>query len=260
MTNDQLLNLALPKWPQMVVSGQTVTVDQAKEIIRRTDAFFTMGFGGNDREYDLLVRLVLGKPIIFEWDRRAVRDLGFDVPDKTNWQEESGWAEKWDCIDTGYVTNAWISSSFIYGPHGWCHPDGRIGFTDNVGKWPSVEAVLDDWKKLAAAFTFLDVGVTLMSGESCEEDSQPVVSIDVSRGTANLYDPAVVDVHRGHKITPIDRSGDAAIAVLRNRPRQREHGIDPAWILEWAERDGPLTGQRLRAAEMFQAMMGVPRG
>lgn len=28
------------KWPQMCVTGEDVTIDQAKDIIRRTDSFF----------------------------------------------------------------------------------------------------------------------------------------------------------------------------------------------------------------------------
>jgi hypothetical protein len=36
-----LLDRGLPKWPQMRVEGVPVTLEQAKEIIRRTDTFFT---------------------------------------------------------------------------------------------------------------------------------------------------------------------------------------------------------------------------
>ncbi len=38
--NANLLNRNLPKWPQMLVTGDSLTIEQAKEIIRRTDRFF----------------------------------------------------------------------------------------------------------------------------------------------------------------------------------------------------------------------------
>ena len=31
----------LPKWPQMYTTGLPVAIEQAKEIIRRTDSYFT---------------------------------------------------------------------------------------------------------------------------------------------------------------------------------------------------------------------------
>lgn len=46
---------SLPKWPQMIVTGKPVTIDQAKEIIFRTDSFLTSSdefAGGNNREFN----------------------------------------------------------------------------------------------------------------------------------------------------------------------------------------------------------------
>lgn len=43
------------KWRQMIVTGTPVTVDQAKEIIRRTDRFIYRGDGGNNHEYNKIV-------------------------------------------------------------------------------------------------------------------------------------------------------------------------------------------------------------
>lgn len=42
------------KWPQMLTTGEKLTVDQAKEIIRRTDDFFSSlseFSSGNDHNY-----------------------------------------------------------------------------------------------------------------------------------------------------------------------------------------------------------------
>lgn len=168
------MSVKLPKWPQMIVTGEPVTADQAKDIIFRTDSFLTDPWehaGGNDRHFTKLYRELSGLNTI-EWeDTTALRNkIGF--------------------IYTEYVTNDWGSCSFIYGAHGWCHPDGKIFFQDNVGKWPSVEEILDDWTRVAEAFPYLDLTVTLMSGESCEfGESVPLQNIRVKSGVATLEEP-----------------------------------------------------------------------
>jgi hypothetical protein len=46
---------SLPKWPQMIVTGKPVTVENAKDIIFRTDSFLTSSdefSGGNNKEFN----------------------------------------------------------------------------------------------------------------------------------------------------------------------------------------------------------------
>lgn len=240
-----LLNRGLPKWPQMVVTGVPVTVEQAKEIIRRTDLFFQHGYGGNDHKYNLVVKLLLGMPVYkrkHSLDSMVATDLGIDLPEAEDWkqvyQAENLWRARWGVVDTSYVNNCWLSSAFIFGPHGWCHPDGQIGYLDNVGKWPSVEEVFNDWQVLAQAFPYLDVGVTLMSGEGCEDNIEPVVSMIVKGGEVTLVEPGD-HVHEGHVQPHIDRGFEGAAADLSKPPRLREHGIPNEWLLEWAETHRP---------------------
>jgi len=249
--NTDLINRYLPKWPQMIVSGVSVTPEQAKEIIRRTDNFFTSGYGGNDHEYDFGVKILLGMPVYQRNDgycrnRETARKYGIDLPVQPEKymeviEAEIKWREEWGCLHTNYVRNAWVSSSFIFGPHGWCHPDGQIGYIDNVGKWPSVEEILEDWKLLAAAFPFLDIAVTLMDGEESENGKNPVVGIRVENGEAVLVEPEVTTEYhlRGHKDIPhIDR-GEHRFGEIFGNPRHREHGLPGEWFLEWAEKFGP---------------------
>ena len=35
--NEELLDVGLPKWPQMIVWGESITTEQAYDIIMRTD-------------------------------------------------------------------------------------------------------------------------------------------------------------------------------------------------------------------------------
>ena len=185
---DHLLNRGLPKWPQMIVTGASVTIDQAKEIIFATDDFFTDECeysGGNAREFNKRYREEAGLEAfrIFFGPRWA--DL---------YQAKERLRAHLKCISTEYVSNNWASSSFIFGPHGWCSPSGRIFYSDNIGKYPSVGEVLAEWEKIADRFTFLDLNITLMDGEGCEEDTNPVVNIKVKGGYATLQEPDL-DIH-----------------------------------------------------------------
>ena len=183
MTEEKIQELTsrLPKWPQMLVTGTPVTQEQAIEIILRTDDFF-FWHNGNNHEFIKAADKVLGMPREPEYQEGY--DASMEYADKMD-----EYRKQRKCISSTYITNCWISSSYIGGPHGWCHPDGNIGFADNVGKWPSVEEVKEDWDKVAAAFPFLELEVTLMSGENCEYESTPVVSMLIRNGEVTLVDP-----------------------------------------------------------------------
>ena len=215
----ELLSRALPKWPQMIVTGEPVTVEQAKDIIFRTDRFLTDASeysGGNARDFNDDYR-----------ERAGLNEIRETFP-KTWWDmvpHAAGY------IDTQYVRNDWGSCAFVFGPHGWCHPDGTIMFADNVGKWPSVEDVLHDWTLLADAFPFLNLHVTLMSGESMDEDTTPVVNIRVQSGTASVCEPDL-SVHSA----PISSRSVYALNRWSMAPEERELGLLDSWYDEYAEK------------------------
>ena len=186
MTTDELMGLGLSKWPQMIVTGTTLPEEQALEIIRRTDRFFSWPSGNNHPFIKEAVQAV----------KMPQRPKGDDADTlQQYWSADEAWKKKWGLIETEYVTNSWVSCSFVGGPHGWCHPDGTIGFADNVGKWPSVEEIYNDWALLAKEFPFLELEVTLMDRESCEESAQPVVSMLIRNGAVELVDPRERDLH-----------------------------------------------------------------
>lgn len=122
----------------MKVIGKPVSEELATEIILRTDNFFGYGYGGNNNSFNKEVRKLFG---IKEHPKGME---GFD-----EWSESvENCLKAIGHIETQYVENDWISCCFIYGPHGWMHPDGIIGFKDNVGKWPSVEEIYENWEKM----------------------------------------------------------------------------------------------------------------
>ena len=137
-SSEELMELELPKWSQMVVTGDTIETEQALEIIRRTDDVFVLDRGTEE------IHELLG-PFNAQFHKR--------------------WGTILDLQD---VRNDWICSPYIRGAHGWCRPSGEIGFFTNVGKWPTVQETFDDWTKILSAFPFLRINVTLMDREYCE--------------------------------------------------------------------------------------------
>lgn len=219
-----LLNIGLPKWPAMIVRGQPVTVDQAKEIIRRTDSSFCTGLFGNDREFNRWLAKTIGLPQGALWESTTG-----DIKDYIGDLERFGaWRKLWGCVeDLEYVHNNWIACSFIGGPHGWCHPDGVIEYHDNIGKWPSVQDVLRDWTAIAQAFPFIELTATLMDRECCEDGGVPLVTIRVKSGTADLCPPEPTVAVR----CEFDL---ARLGVLLSDRRGREFGLPLEWVDEWA--------------------------
>jgi hypothetical protein len=213
--------MGLPKWPQMIVRGNPVTLDQAKEIIRRTDDSLTCHLSGNDHATVRLIAKKLGLPSSMYTAR------GGDPKGPDDWQAAEEYRTLWGAIPTEYVRNNWVSSSYIYGPHGWCHPDGTISFDHNVGKWPDLDDIIKDWDTLATAFPFLELTVTLMNGEACEDNTSPVVTLKVKGGDVTVCAP---------EPAPDLMPTPDHIALWRNAMSDevgRECGIPMAWIDEW---------------------------
>lgn len=228
-TIDSLAVGSLPKWPQMLVTGKPVSIDQAKEIIFLTDDFFTNASdysGGNDHEFNRNYRKLAGLNQL-QVEKRYPEGHAYNDAD---WGRMYAMRNAIGVLSLEYIGNDWASSSFIGGPHGWCHPDGTISFGDNVGKWPSIEEVLDEWVGVARAFPFLDLHVTLMSGESCE-DSDPVINIRVINGTATLEAP---DDSVHNNIT--NRSAESLIASFISQMHSPELGLPEDWYDEFAAR------------------------
>lgn len=163
----------LIKWPGFVVVGKSVSKEQAAEIILRTDHCY---FSTNDRAWDKTCKEILEYP-------RDEDDIG-------KWRESIG------NIPLEYLNNSWIGSAYIGGPHGWCDWDGNIGcHYGNVGKWPSVKDVKNDWKAIADAFPFLDLGCQLYNAEIVynaeigELGAQPIVHFKIQDGFVGVYEP-----------------------------------------------------------------------
>ena len=199
----------LPKWPGVYVTGKSVSPEQAKDIIMRTDTavqYITEhGFGNNRTFSNMALRLSGWQQIIDaenvmhqyarDGDQVAVQlekekfKKRFS-PVKDSWELRETWEKEMRHVSAGYVYNSWMASSYIGGPTGWCHLDGSIHVDGhNYGKWPSVAEIANDWATLVVAFPYLDLCCTLFDREHSEDGGQPVVTIVVKDGEVIVCQP-----------------------------------------------------------------------
>lgn len=195
------IGVGLPKWPALLVMGRRVTHEQAIEINFRTSSAW---WSTNDREFLEFVADTIGTTV----GEYGFMDFGKDI------------REKWGFLDLSYLENSNIMSSYIGGPHGWCSWDGVIFANSyNIGKWPSVEEVEQDWKAIAEAFPFLSLRCQLLDGENVEEgERQALVEFRVNAGEVEVFYP---DEDRTPMMPTV---GPDISAFMANRnSRYREH-------------------------------------
>lgn len=224
--DNNLLHRGLPKWSNMVVTGERITEDQALEIIRRTDSFIDWP-SGNNHQFIKKAKEILN-----------LKDSGEFQDHREYFEWKKKFNENWGYIGDKleYIQNRWISNSWIGGAYGWCHPNGEIKHNANIGKYPSVEEVLNEWIIIAETFPFLNIGITLMNGEDCEDDTEAVVSMLIKNGEVELIDPHKFDVHKGHEKDQIDAIGNFvnSYGKVYSDGRTRENGIPLDVIEKWA--------------------------
>ena len=133
------------KWPAILITGEKVTEEQAMDIIIRTDEAVVnpniYTFGNNED---------FGK----QWAKLI--DVRYDY-------DESVYS-RLECVNfvsLEYLYNDLLGSRWIGGSTSWIWEDGSIFRFSNIGKWPSNEKVFDELKRIAQAFPYLKLKVTL---------------------------------------------------------------------------------------------------
>jgi hypothetical protein len=173
MGDRALLKVGLPKWPAIVVVGEPVAIDEAAEIIVRTDGFL---FSTNDHEFATQLYAAIG-----------VHSDGLSPSD---WDAFRAVKEEYRVLPLDYLTTARIASAYIGGPHGWIDWKGNVfTSTTNIGKYPWVLEVLNEWGRIAEAFPFLSLRCQLYNAESGESGGEPVVEFAVEEGRVELRAP-----------------------------------------------------------------------
>ncbi len=237
ITNEQAFSRALPKWPQLKITGESVTIEQAKDIIFRTDGFITSlseYSGGNNHSWNKWAFQRLHYDELFKMTEMAYGKTATPGFVKKYYEVVHKISDDLGFLKTHYISNDWASCSFVFGPHGWCSPSGQICYVDNVGKWPDVEEVFNDVKMIAEAFPYLKMTATLMDREQSEEGTHPVVTFVVREGQV-----FITDEHNEHhyEVQEPDRSDNAMMARLLS---DKEQGLPNKWILEFGERTKPV--------------------
>jgi len=193
MNRDDALKLYVPKWSQCIINGNKITPEQADEIIRRTDCYFSYP-SSNDHNFDEKFKEI----------SQGIFDLpfSFDIDDENELKKryliyqklEEKIKKSWGYIDLLYLSNDFIASSFVEGANGWCHPDGTIGYCYNIGKWPEIEFVESDLQKITQEFPFLRLECTLCLREYCnEDDNESIVTMIAEKGNIKFYEPVPYD-------------------------------------------------------------------
>lgn len=180
ISNKKAFAIELPKWPQCIINGDKITEEQALEIIRRTDFFFTEGDSGNNYRFN-----------------RDVREI-CKIPSKL-------FKKKWKCLDTFYyLVNDWIScNTGGVGYHGWCHPDGTIGYCNHgYIKYPEVHNFYDELKSLGKHFPFLHLYCTIMNADEGFA-TESIITLELKNGDVTCLEPIPLErlPVRGEKIT-----------------------------------------------------------
>jgi hypothetical protein len=223
-------NKGLPKWPQLIIVGQRVSQEQAKDIVFRTDSFLVDPCeysGGNNRDFNEFYRKKANLESLNEIHTHNGRS--WNMP---HYGKVDHFREVLGFIPLQYVYNNWASSCFVGGPAGFCSPAGDIFFCHNVGKYPSVEDVFNDFEAIAKAFPFLDMKAALYDGEECEDDTKFVVGFIIKNGQVSLTSTDM-DLQNHTVDSDLDAIIDARMADLSG---MSELGLPTDWYEEFAER------------------------
>ena len=269
-TLQRLSNLGLPKWPQMVVWGSPVTEDQAKDILFRTDTFFAnmLEEWTTTRPWAIWARTLLGAeqvnaalafPDLTEASTMEDRVYAAALREARHTVQQA-FRDQYHLVRTKYVRNNFACSNFVYGPHGWCHPDGRIHGFDNVGSDPCAERIYQDWVTIAEAFPFLELKATLMNAEQGETESwrgipkEPVVTFTVQNGTVGVsFEP---ELPEGISQRDLAAALTVPTSDIGTRTAAARKGAVPdSWIANKADEMRAFLLAKLR-----EALKNVPAG
>ncbi|EKQ66784.1 hypothetical protein OsccyDRAFT_4583 [Leptolyngbyaceae cyanobacterium JSC-12] len=184
-------DIQLPKWSGLIVVGDPVTKDQAKEILIQTD---TLQFDSSYMEMKLKYSAYLYG--IENYDENSYFQDAYDFFRLDNgnidWERYEDARTRIICdlglLDIRYINNHRILSS---SPIGWCDWNGYIGCNSyNVSEDPTVEDVYLDWLYIAETFSFLKLRSQLFDQEAGKADAKPVVEFKIENSYVEVVIPS----------------------------------------------------------------------
>lgn len=201
---DSTDNVELDRWNAVYITGRSVSHSTAREILMRTDGNIrSMRLSTNAHEFKTHVSNAFGWSVVQAWDD-AWHRLNDDERDQfrtivgvnTPWSIDELFAERVGTIQLSTMETDLLCSCYVGGPTSWITPNGTIFMMNkNLGKWPDVKAIAEDWATLAENFQELDLVCTVMDNEWCSDERlSPVVQYVVKDGTV-IVQPPVMELH-----------------------------------------------------------------
>ena len=117
---------AMARRPYYRLRGKRITEEQALEVIRRCDTFFS-------------------------WDMHLDGDYDYDDNDN----------ESPECIRPINFNMWWFASNHLPDKYGWVHPNGIVGLNAIMQKYPNTQELIDEWTVIAKNFPFLDLVIAI---------------------------------------------------------------------------------------------------
>ena len=151
------------KYPQLLIFGEPVKENQAKEIILRTDSSIKD-----------LVRQNIHCSSFVQEKFKHFYNKNFLFGDGIKYLEKIGY------IDNLYITNEWIHCH-LSSPKGWMHLDGNIGHIDGPGyKWPEASELVDEFSSIGKEFSFLKL--FMIVSDTDRENTNPIFALYLNKG------------------------------------------------------------------------------
>lgn len=161
------------KWAGLLVVGESVSKNQAAEIIVRTTRW---PLDSNNKKVDEIFNNLISNPKEFKKYLQHIRPLNLDL-----------------------LINERITTCYYAGPKGWINWDGRIFANSyNVGKYPSIEQITEEWETIAKEFKFLDLKCQVINQEIHENHPTPTAQWNIKNGnvTLELPEKLICELHK----------------------------------------------------------------
>ena len=167
----EILNCSLPKWPHLIIAGKQVTCEQAKDIIFKTDSWFT----------ETMMRSYSNRPRAIHKEYLDISGLSefSDISDVIFKNRDAFFiynlellnlsetlSEHLNIVDNEYIRSDMADSHYIGGAHGICDSDGNIFYDRNIGKHPDALEVYDEFKALVKEFPYIELRAALYDIEN----------------------------------------------------------------------------------------------
>lgn len=180
------LAVDLRKWPRAVVTGQTISKEQAAEIIVRTELWslvplFKSDLATNNRQWLASVRQMLAKHQI---SLKEVSKYDFDHYVAAE-KERQRMLSLLQHIPLGYIYNNKIGSTSCR-TAGWCNWNGQIYFNSALGKWCTLDELAEEWHVIAQTFPYLKLTCQLFN-ENPDDGDHLLAMLQVVNGDVEVW-------------------------------------------------------------------------